>query len=102
MNKPNCYECKHRGSVPGSAHSTCDHPGVTDFLVRLLTPVALANGVYGELRLSEDLIVKGAKTGIRGGWFHYPIDFDPVWVESCTGFEAKQSTAVSDAINQAA
>jgi hypothetical protein len=26
MDKPNCYECKHRGEVPGSAHSSCNHP----------------------------------------------------------------------------
>jgi len=102
MDTQNCHECKHRGEVPGSAHSTCNHPGVSDPTIRLLIPVALSNGVYGELRLSEELTVKGNKAGIRGGWFHYPIDFDPCWVESCTGFEAKQSTAVSGAISQAA
>lgn len=33
------------------------------------------------------LKVKANPTGIRGGWFHYPFDFDPVWLEQCMGFE---------------
>ena len=28
--------------------------------------------------------------GIRQGWFGWPIDFDPVWVEQCTGFVNKE------------
>ena len=24
-----CYECKHRGTVPGDAHSCCNHPEVS-------------------------------------------------------------------------
>lgn len=24
--------------------------------------------------------------GIRNGWFVWPVNFDPVWLESCEGF----------------
>ena len=24
--KPNCYDCNHRGGIPGDAHSCCKHP----------------------------------------------------------------------------
>ena len=35
-------------------------------------------------------MIEGNSHGIRSGWFIWPIDFDPVWVEQCTGFtEAK-------------
>jgi len=59
--KPNCYECKHRGEVPGSAHSSCNHP--------------------------TGLKIKGNEHGIRSGWFNHPNNFDPVWLEECDGFE---------------
>lgn len=64
--KPNCYKCKWRGKVPGSAHSRCEHPIV------------------------NSLKVEGHERGIRGGWFHHPYNFDPVWLVSCDGFNAKE------------
>lgn len=30
--------------------------------------------------------VKGNPTGIRRGWFNWPFNFDPVWLEECEGF----------------
>lgn len=61
--KPNCYNCKHRGEVPGSAHSSCEYPSGTK--------------------------VEGSEVGIRGGWFNHPFNFDPVWLKKCDGFECK-------------
>lgn len=57
--KPNCYECVHRLNVPGSAHSRCNNVSAT---------------------------VKGDEYGIGKGWFLWPLNFDPVWLESCDGF----------------
>lgn len=65
-NKPNCYECKWRGEIPGDAHSTCGNRTAS---------------------------VSGNKHGIRMGWFAWPWNFDPVWLEKCDGFEAKKSLA---------
>lgn len=59
---PNCYECKHRRDLPGDEHSRCAN--------------AVAN-------------VVGHSHGIKRGWFYHPVNFDPVWLVSCTGFEAK-------------
>jgi hypothetical protein len=61
--RPNCYECKHRRRVPGDAHSSCANPNAE---------------------------VTGRELGIRKGWFFHPFNFDPVWLLSCTGFEAKE------------
>ena len=55
-----CYECKYRGSVSGDAHSCCNNA----------TAFAL-----------------GDEYGISKGWFVYPINFDPVWLRYCDGFE---------------
>jgi hypothetical protein len=60
--KPNCYDCLHRREIPGDAHSNCINTGAK---------------------------VKGNAHGIRSGWFFWPVNFDPVWLESCDGFEKK-------------
>lgn len=59
--KPDCYKCKHRGTIPGDCHSSCGN---------------------------SEAKVEGNPQGIRGGWFFHPHNFDPVWLESCDGFSA--------------
>lgn len=88
--KANCYECKHRGGVPGSAHSSCRHPAFASALEHPLGQLLSimgrrsgANASFGH----PDCVVKGNAHGIRQGWFLHPFNFDPVWLESCTGFE---------------
>jgi hypothetical protein len=57
--KPDCYKCVHRLSVPGDAHSRCNNISAS---------------------------VSGNPHGIKKGWFIWPLNFDPVWLESCDGF----------------
>lgn len=59
MDKPDCYKCKYRCSIPGDCHSSCKNP-------------------YAK--------VKGNLHGIKNGWFFHPINFDPIWLVSCDGF----------------
>lgn len=59
---PNCYDCKFRGTIPGDAHTRC---------------------------LNEKAHVTGDAYGKRSGWFFWPFNFDPTWLETCDGFEAK-------------
>lgn len=58
-----CYDCIHRGTIPGDAHSCCHN--------------ILA-------------IAFGEEHGIRNGWFFHPFNFDPIWLRYCDGFEAKK------------
>ena len=66
-----CYECKYRGEVPGSAHSRCDHPKVKQ----------------DNNQSEKDLNIKANEIGIKRGWFLWPANFDPVWLENCDGFK---------------
>ena len=61
-----CYKCIYRREVPlvDDAHSSC---------------------------ANKHAHVTGALYGRRSGWFFWPISFDPVWLESCDGFEAKDA-----------
>ena len=68
----NCYQCKHRRTIPGDAHTQCVKP---------------------------DPEMTGDDYGIRSGWFAYPYNFDPIWkTKDCSNFESKE--AVSDSVSQ--
>lgn len=68
--KPNCYKCQYRGTIPGDCHSRCNHPSVGQDI--------------------NNLAVKGDAHGIRSGWFMWPANFDPTWLLTCNGFTAKK------------
>src|SRR3990167_7099260 len=97
MDKPNCYECKFRGGLPGDDHSKCTHPKAMgdDPLGEILGLLASVQRVSpvttsGAITLG----IKGSTHGIRSGWFNWPFNFDPVWLEKCNGFEPKNREGV--------
>lgn len=79
---PKCYSCIHRRNVPGDAHSSCQHPTVAgdliDQMVHMLSPSPNA------------IKVTANRHGIDKGWFMWPANFDPVWLETCTGFTPEE------------
>lgn len=77
--KPNCYNCKHRGEVPGSAHSSCNS------LPKEVSPVHAM--VYFEYTGGKTDNISVNSHGFRNGWAFWPLDFDPVWVEHCNFYE---------------
>ena len=40
---------------------------------------------------ATNLNIEGNEHGIRSGWFNWPFNFDPIWLENCDGFEDKES-----------
>ena len=95
MSKPNCYKCVHRGTVPGDAHSSCKHPLNKDSLndpMLSIFAIFASVGRESPMQASTGLNVKGNPHGVRKGWFNWPWNFDPVWLETCDGFEAKEET----------
>lgn len=89
MNNPNCYECIYRRAIPGDAHSRCVHPSLSkgdgDFMSSL---VAMLTGENNEAVKLLNII--GDKHGIRSGWFLWPANFDPTWLNNCDGFVQKE------------
>jgi hypothetical protein len=73
----NCYKCQHRRDVPGDTHSQCVHPLIGHGMVASI--LAMQNP-------PKDLNIKGNPHGIKKGWFFWPMNFDPVWLENCDGF----------------
>lgn len=90
MNQPNCYECKHRGTVPGAAHSSCNYPG------NKTNPFEILFGISDNAEQAKKLEIKAKPRGVVSGWFYWPFDFDPVWLENCNGFERKETHVSED------
>ena len=89
----NCYDCTHRRSVPGSAHSACAHE-----VAKIVKPLIFAKAAMGYMSQEpipvrfdhiDRPIVLLNLIGIRHGWALWPIDFDPCWIEQCLLFNAK-------------
>lgn len=61
-----CYNCKHRGELNGSAHSKCNR--------------FISMNDFDPPKVNEH--------GVESGWYVFPFNYDPVWQESlCEGFE---------------
>lgn len=93
--KPDCYECKHRRDVPGSAHSSCAHPAFAsahnDPLSELLAIFASVGRANPVNVANAGCKVVGHPHGIRNGWFSHPFNFDPVWLQECDGFASNKA-----------
>ena len=94
MPEPNCYKCKWRGTIPGDAHSRCCHPKCggdnSDPFGRMMAMFANVGRVAPVMSATAlEMGVTGNPHGIKRGWFNWPWNFDPVWLESCNGFEPK-------------
>jgi len=89
--KPNCFKCMHKGEVPGSAHICCNHPDLdvenVDPMIKMMAIFAIVGRVPAITMGMEKMGVVGNLHGISHGWFNFPFNFDPTWLESCNGFE---------------
>lgn len=88
---PNCYDCKWRGILAGSAHSSCKHPKLASILSDpTLSFLSIMASVGRTPPMALDALgVTGEERGITGGWFNWPWNFDPIWLKTCDGFEKK-------------
>jgi hypothetical protein len=93
MEKPNCYECIYRRDLIGDAHSRCVHPDVKTIVAdkgSLIEMLGLLGSVGRGPGLNLKMLgVTGHPHGVKQGWFNWPVNFDPVWLETCDGFIAK-------------
>lgn len=92
--KFNCYECLHRRSNPGSAHSKCVHPSLPEMvnnpMVELMAVFASVGRAPQMAVSTKQLNIVGDEHGIKKGWFNFPWNFDPRWLRNCDGFEPKE------------
>lgn len=84
-----CYGCKYRKDIPGDAHSSCEHPKASFYSWMYVMSLP---------ELTEDLVIpplniKANINAIKKGWFMWPLNFDPAWLETCDGFLESDNNA---------
>ena len=57
-----CYSCKFRAQLTFTHHSQCVNTTAT---------------------------VERNAHGVRNGWCAWPFNFDPIWIESCGGYQER-------------
>ena len=89
--KPNCYKCQYRGVIPGNAHSECKHPifEVVDG-GKFYPTFFMMQGLRSPFE--KRMNVTYSQHRFDNGWFFWPSNFDPVWLESCDGFTPKEDS----------
>jgi len=85
MQNPDCYKCKYRHDIPGDAHSQCDYPGNTMNLLSMFGLFVPENANNG-----EKLNIQADGYGFLKSWFNCPVNYDPVWLRNCDGFEVME------------
>jgi len=43
------------------------------------------------LMVPRGMKIKANKHGINSGWFMFPFNFDPVWLEECSEFKEEET-----------
>ena len=94
--KKRCENCIYRGEVPNSIHSSCNHPVAiniisdSDSLFRMMECITGESrlGYTGSLRLKLKENYEDYALGM--GYFIFPINFDPLWIERCEGFTTEK------------
>jgi hypothetical protein len=96
VEKENCFKCRWRGSVPGSAHTSCKHPDLKEVnkdpfggMMAMFASVGRGAPIVDISAFSKKFEIRANSHGIAKGWFNWPYDFDPVWLENCNAFEIR-------------
>lgn len=85
-----CSTCKHAGDVYNSCHASCKHPAVNEIISNSDDLMFLLDGIVNKKKIPYihmSLKVDIKKQGIEGGWASWPFNFDPMWLDNCTGYE---------------
>ena len=96
-----CYNCKYNGGEQsGTSHIACKHPQVTQDMGLALLDMIYSCSSGDEVHFTRTgLHVVASLHGFKQGWAFWPLLFDPIWIQSCDGFEAIQK--VQEATTQA-
>lgn len=87
----NCFECKHRGKAGSNTiHSKCTHPVVDLIMSDHDALRILMDGLINKDKvpyIGWDLKLEVHEGAVANSWCSWPWNFDPRWINSCTGFE---------------
>jgi len=91
----NCSTCKYKRNVPGDAHLSCEYPLLDKKNATVISMMSMTNPQAFNNTLLELFGFQASMHGIQSGWFMFPSNFDPNWIEgNCN----KHSDIVGEAV----
>lgn len=85
MTQNNCFNCDFKGSVAGSCHSSCNYPKIDEQIKLKISMLLIGNFPEANKFLKENFGFTVDQHPVANGWFNFPLDFDPSWIQGeCT------------------
>jgi hypothetical protein len=87
-----CYKCVFGRKLPMATHFECNHveaqkwKSSSKWMHHMMECM-----VKKQLPNTYPLNIEAHETGLKGNYFHWPYNFDPLWLKSCTGFKEEPS-----------
>lgn len=95
MSNTHCGNCKYKNNIPGDSHISCRYPLLAREDAIKISMMAFTNPSSYNQILKENFGFTGSLHGIQSGWFMFPDNFDPTWIEgSCQ----KHSDIIGEAV----
>lgn len=82
----NCFGCRYRENIPGDAHSCCKHPDLDPIWRNPLSEIISLSGKRFGTNIMINIPtfnIKRNEHGFTNGYFQWPWNFDPIWMENC-------------------
>ncbi|MBM25291.1 MAG: hypothetical protein CL760_06310 [Chloroflexi bacterium] len=78
----NCNNCYYRGNAIGSGHhATCNYPDMDEKTKIDISLLSMASFTSFNETLKSQFGFTTSNHAVVSGWFSFPLDFDPVWIE---------------------
>ena len=94
--KFDCFSCKWKRRNSGTVHIRCVHSSLGPIsdnpMMNMMAILASVGRAKPMIASTKELNIRGTPTGIKRGWFNFPWDFDPTWLENCDGYEIKEDS----------
>lgn len=79
--KNNCLNCDFKGTVAGSCHISCNYPKFDDKNKLNISILLLGNFPEANSFLKSNFGFSIDQHPVLNGWFNFPFDFDPSWIQ---------------------
>lgn len=91
----NCSTCEYKRNVPGDSHISCEYPFLDKKNASLISMMSVTNPQAFNQTLHQLFGFQASMHGVQSGWFMFPSNFDPNWMEgNCN----KHSDIVGEAV----
>lgn len=89
MSNLNCGNCKYSQNIAGNTHISCRYPLLSYSESTKISMLSMINPVMFNDVLSKTFGFTGNMHGIQSGWFMFPENFDPSWIEGSCNYHSE-------------